>query len=138
MTYDEIKAIIANSHQAEWLHIESKGVWTYTHDLLIHIKEEQTDAGQDDRQFHEPWLERFADKKAYRTEFTIYYGNSPVESITMVSVDGHRTLMPLPKSLKELIITRWQYRFAKLLDRDPAGPYSLDAQLHHAGFKIEE
>ena len=138
MTYEELMNTIENSTRADWIHDDARGVWTYKHDLMIHFREERDeDEEREERLFREKWTEQFPDKTAFRVIFTIYYGNSFVHEVYAVSVDGHRTLIPLPKSQNNLVITPWQYRFGKILDKDPSGPYSLDAQMKHAGIRVE-
>jgi hypothetical protein len=138
MTYEELMDTIKNSTQSDWIHNDVRGVWTYKHDLMIHFREDRDeDQEREERQFHEKWVEKFPDKTAYRVTYAIYYGNSFVEDVIAVSVDGHRTIIPLPKSQNNLVITQWQYRFGKILDREPNGPYGLDAQMKHAGIRIE-
>lgn len=136
MTYEELRDIIKNSSQADWLHDDVRGMWTCKKDLLIRFEEEREE-GREEQLFHEPWVKKFPDKAAFRVTYVIYYGNSFVEEVVAVSVDGHRTIIPLPKSPKDLVITPWQYQFGKILDKDPNSPYSLDSQMKHAGIKVE-
>jgi hypothetical protein len=68
-----------------------------------------------------------------RQLFTIYYGNSFVRAVQTVAVDGFRAYIPYPKSMDELVITNWAYRFAQviqpLLD-------NLDSYLERAGIRV--
>lgn len=138
MTYEELMNTIEKSTQSDWLHSDERGVWTYKKDLMIHIEEER-DEEEDpkNRRFGESWVEHFPDPVAYRADHTIYYGSSFVETVAAVSVDGHRTIIPLPKSAKDLVITPWQYRFGKIIEIDPHGPHSLDAKMEYAGIRVE-
>lgn len=138
MTYDELMNTIEKSTQADWLHDDTKGVWTYKKDLMIRIEEERNEEEDpEERRFHEEWAEQFPDPSAYCANHAIYYGSSFVETVVAVSVDGHRTTIPLPRSAKDLVITQWQYRFGKILESDPNGSYSLDVQMKHAGIRVE-
>ena len=139
MTYNELMTIIENSTQADWIHSDARGVWTYKHDLMIHFREDRDEnEDQERRIFHEEWAEQFADKTAYRVTYVISYGNSFVREVSAVSVDGHRTIIPFPKSRYELVIDQWKYRFGKILDSDPHGPHNLDAKLEYAGIRVSE
>src|SRR5579859_7000520 len=104
MTYEELMNTIEKSTQSDWLHSDERGVWTYKKDLMIRIEEER-DEEEDpkNRRFGEPWAEHFPDPVAYRADHAIYYGSSFVETVAAVSVDGHRTIIPLPKSAKDLV-----------------------------------
>lgn len=105
---------------------------------MIHFREDRDeDEDQELRRFHEEWAEQFADPVAYRVTYAISYGNSFVEEVIAVAVDGHRTIIPLPKAPNDLVITRWQYQFGKILDTEPHGAYSLDMAMKHAGIRIE-
>ncbi len=137
MTYEELRDIIKNSSQTDWLHSDVRGVWTYKKNLLLRFEEEREEEEREERLFHEPWVQKFSDKTAFRVTYVIYYGNSFVEEVIAVSVDGHRTTIPLPKSANNLVITPWQYQFGKILDKDPNSPYSLDSQMKHAGIRVE-
>lgn len=138
MTYEELMNIIQHSTQADWIHHDPRGVWTYKHDLMIHFQEERDEEeDQERRRFHEPWAEQFPDKAAYRVTYGIYYGASFVEEVIAVAIDGYRTIIPLPKAHNNVVITEWQYRFGKLLDTDPNGAYSIDTRMKQAGIRIE-
>ena len=118
------------------LHNDTRGVWTYKKDLMLRFEEER-DEERKERLFHEPLVQKFPDKTAFRVIYLIYYGSSFVQEVIAVSVDGHRTIMPLPKSPNDLVITAWQYQFGKILDRDSNSSYSLDNQIKHAGIRVE-
>ncbi len=135
MTYEELLDTIKNSSRTDWIHSDIRGVWTYKKDLMIRFEEERVEE-QKKRLFHEKWVEKFPDKIAFQVTYIIYYGNSFVQEVTAVSVDGHRTI-PLPKLQNNLVITAWQYQFGKILDQDPNSSYSLDNQMKHAGIRVE-
>ena len=141
MNYQDLMNIIEHSTQADWLHDDERGVWTYKHDLMIHFKkdgneDEEDEEGREERKFHEPWAQQFPDPAAYRVTYTIYYGNSFVQAVIAVAVDGFRTIIPLPRLRGDLVISQWQYRFGKILETNPHSPYSLDAQMEHAGIRV--
>ena len=136
MTYEELRDIIENSSQTDWLRDDVRGVWTYEKDLMLRFEEERGEERKE-RLFREPWVEKFPDKTAFRVTYVIYYGSSFVQEVTAVSVDGHRTVIPLPNSQNNLVITPWQYQFGKILDQNPTSTYSLDAQMKHAGIRVE-
>jgi hypothetical protein len=129
-TYNEVLAKIAASDKEDWVLNQDEMERTYKGDLNIRIV---TDPGEG-IPFNEPWAQRLGHGPHKRQLFTIYYGNSFVREVQTVAVDGFRAYIPYPKSRDEIVITHWEYRFAKviqpLLD-------TLDSYLQRASIQVK-
>jgi len=84
--------------------------------------------------FHENWVDNFLDKTASMWHYELFYSDSKLETYYLISVDGARGLLPLPKSSKDLKVKPIQYKIAKIFDRFD----KLDFYLGQAGISIEE
>ncbi len=134
MTYDNLLAIIADSSRGDWVCDEDGRRWTYTHDLMIRFEDtEPFGEGKDVRQ---EWAARVLGKSARSMCFTLYYGSSFVKDVHMAAVDDDRIFVPYPASPHNLVITRWQYRFAKIVEKDPHALHNLDVWLRQVGILI--
>jgi hypothetical protein len=140
-TYNEVRAKIAASSREDWLKNHTGDELTYKGDLHIRIvsiprtvfgseTEFDTELGTE---FSEAWAQNIGVHAPERKVFTIYYSNSFVEDIHTVAVDGFRAFIPYPKSAEDLVISDWQYRFARLI-QPPQN--QLDEYLRRAGIRV--
>ena len=113
MNYDEVNDILATSTQDDWIIDTNTGSYTYKKDLNLRIAESNFD---DDRAFDEPWATKHPDPNAKSNDFTVFYNNSFVRKERLVSVDGHRAVLPMPKSRTDLRIDKADYNFAKIVN----------------------
>lgn len=133
MNYDEVMATIAASNKDDWVKDGREHNWTYKGNLSIRLVD-TTEEGLGAREFNEPWAQGVGSEPPRRINFTIYYGNSFVRDVALVDVDGGRAYLPTPKSADELRITRWQYRFARIVQP----PFDqLDSYLERARLRRE-
>ncbi len=77
--------------------------------IVLHRSEERRDL------FFEDWVKSFPDQAAYRQDVLLHYGSSKIDQYYFVFVDGHRYLLPLPRSRDNLMITPLQYHLGKIL-----------------------
>ena len=49
------------------------------------------------KDFKEPWTAHYPDQNTSRIDFIVYYGATPIYNFSLVSVDGHKALLPMPK-----------------------------------------
>ncbi|MFD3226491.1 hypothetical protein [Rahnella aceris] len=113
MKYNEVKKILAESTQSDWIIDDESGSFTYKDDLNLHIVRAPYDTY---RYFNEKWATSHPDPKAVSVEFTVKYGNSFVDKQTLVSVDGHRATLPMPTSASDLSVKISDVNFAKIVD----------------------
>ncbi len=113
MKLDDVKDILAKSSQDEWIVDDESGSFTYKNDLNLHIDRADYKSY---REFNEPWATSHPDKHAVAVEYVVKYGSSFVDKKMLVSVDGHRATLPLPKSMEDLSVTPSDVNFAKIVD----------------------
>ncbi len=66
--------------------------------------------------FQEPWANKYPDPKAYSTYYTLYYNSTALQRFILVSVDGTRARLPLPKSQDDLVVDPLSYKVAQIFD----------------------
>lgn len=113
MKFNDVKKILAESSQDEWIVDDESGSFTYKDDLNLHIKRAEYDSC---REFNEPWATSHPDPHAEAVEYVVKYGSSFVEKRTLVSVDGHRATLPMPKSKTDLRVSAADVNFAKIIN----------------------
>ena len=115
MTYQELIAMIKNSSQSDWLFNDERGLYTYKNDLHLRIERRDIDH-ESDGFLGEKWATGHPDPTAYRVIYEVYYGASFVYERLLVSVDGHRATLPLPK-INSNIVSQDDFHFAKIVDQ---------------------
>lgn len=131
MKYNDVKKILAESSQSDWIKDDESGSFTYKEDLNLHIERAPYDTYRD---FNEKWATSHPDPKAVAVDFTIKYGNSFVDKQTLVSVDGHRATLPMPASATDLTVEPSDVNFAKIVDTGS----SVDEYIDRAKLKIRD
>lgn len=132
MTYEELKKILDSSCKEDWLFNDSRGIYTYKNNLNIRIQRKDIDFESDAFEGEE-WATKHPDPKAYREIYGIYYGSSFIEERLLVTVDGFRATLPLPK-IKTNKIKQQDYQFARIVDRND----SLDEYIRRAGLEVSD
>lgn len=104
--------------------------------LRVHISYE--DEGIQQRDFKEEWANAHLDRNATGYWCDIYYGNTRIFKEILVSVDGGRAMLPIPKVFgsdgKERIVEHFNYKLAQIFDT--LG--NLDQYLFNSGLTIED
>ena len=131
MTYEELKKILRESTKRDWLFSDERGIYTYKNNLNIWIKRKDIDFNLD-KFSGEDWATKHPDPIAYRETYEIYYGSSFVEEKILISVDGHRASLPLPK-INTNKVSREDYQFAQIVDHLD----TLDEYMNRAGLEVE-
>jgi hypothetical protein len=93
---------LADAEEYDWEHLSllerigraPQEVWVNKNDCRVRI-EEMPYEDSESRKFEEEWTKRFPDKKAFRSEYVVYFGSSPIYRTMLVSVDGGRATLPL-------------------------------------------
>jgi len=130
MHYDEVKELIRNSEKNDWIHEDSLNTFTLKENVNIRIDREYIDEG-----FYEEWAEKHADSNTQKVYFTVYYNNSFIDQNLMVSVDGGRAVLPIPKSNDDLRVLREKYNLGKIVCYDSR---SYDEYIKRCKFDIVE
>ena len=91
-------------------------VWVYEHDVDLRIERGNSLV----EGFQEDWTARFANNENNVSyTYWVFYGSSPIERQTIVSVDGHQADIPLPDNTGEtLTITSYQDNFGEIVNHD--------------------
>ncbi len=131
MTYDECKKILSESSRQDWLFNDERGIYTFKNNLNLWIKRKDIDFDSD-KFVGEAWATKHPDPTAYRETYEIYYGSSFVEEKLLVSVDGHRASLPLPK-INTNKVSIEDYQFAQIVDQ--LG--TLDEYMKRAGLEVD-
>ena len=113
MKIEEVKSILKNSTQNNWIVDDETGSFTYKDDLNLHIERA---VFENYRDFNEPWAISHPDPKAVAVEYIVKYGSSFVDRQTLISVDGHRATLPMPKSTEDLRVSASEVNFARIVD----------------------
>lgn len=80
--------------------------------------------------YHAEWANKNADKSASGHYFDLYFGATLLHQFVLVSVDGHRCLLPQP-NVGEMIVPLLTYKVAEIFDQGTLIDY-----FHRAGFKL--
>jgi hypothetical protein len=133
MTHTQLQQLIATHTGPEhWLHSDAHGIWTLKDDLNLTIREKRSSDRSDERPFGEAWAKRVPDEHAVMIEFDLFYGASYVETHYLISVDGHRALLPLPQAGTEIVAVQ-DYSFARCVDFQ----HRLEEYIERCGLKVE-
>ncbi len=96
---------------------------------------------ESEEEFDEPWVHRFPNPKGTRQPVYIYYGETRVEEVPCVYVDGARYLILFPKSAIDLTINQFEYRIARIINYPLPGrgiDFAIDFALQRAGISVQE
>ncbi len=130
MNADEVKNILEQSSQDDWIVDDETGSFTYKNDLNLQIKRADYDRYNS---FNEPCAVCHPDKNACSVEYPINYGSSFVDRKTLVSVDGHRATQPMPASATDLNVKSSDVNIAKIVDIGD----SVDEYIQRSGLKVQ-
>jgi|LakWasM115_HOW13_FD_contig_121_10837_length_2407_multi_7_in_0_out_0_2 hypothetical protein len=113
MEYSELQEILRNSNRDDWNYSDDKGVYAYKGDLNLRISRKETNFDSD-KFDNEKWATCHPDKAAYKKTFEVYYGSTFIEEHMLVSVDGGRAILPLPR-FGTLEVNKDVYNFARIV-----------------------
>jgi len=81
--------------------------------------------------FHEEWATKHPDPHAYLYQYSLYYNSSLIKKYDLVSVDGGRATLPIPRAGTN-IVPRKDYRFALIINAHETLEY-----IHRSGLIVE-
>lgn len=131
MQLNDLKKVLATSSQNEWIIDDETGSFTYKNDLNLRIERAEYNTCE---KFIEPWANRHPNSSAESVDYTVKYGASFIERHKLVSVDGGRATLPMPKSRDDLIVRPAEANFARIVDVGD----SVDEYLQRSQIKIED
>lgn len=111
MTYENVKKILNESSQFDWIIDDETGSFTYRHSLHLRIEREIHC-----RPFNEPWATSHPDSEAVAINYTVKYGQSFIERKMLVAVDGYRAILPLPENANSPYVSAEDVNFAEIVD----------------------
>ncbi len=114
MNHNDVIEILNQGNQSDWLYDDDTGSYTYRQNLLLRMESKEIDHDRDI--FQEDWATRHPDASAYKETYKVFYGSSLISRMELVSVDGHRATLPMPKSSTNVIPLN-EYRFAQIVDQ---------------------
>jgi hypothetical protein len=119
MGIDEILEFVQSSNaRADWKLIStgivSEAALKEDPRLRVTIHYDERGVHEDD--FQEPWANGFPDPKARSYWAEITYDRAMLDRLVIVSVDGGRAILPMPKSRVDLVVGKLKYRVAELFD----------------------
>lgn len=117
MTLQQVITTVMESRSEDWIFDGERQSWVYGLDLDIRFEGPPISYEHEPEVFDEPWAKQYPNSRAYRAFYQLWYRSSMIRSYFFVDVDGHRALLPLPRSREEMVITREQERVARILNR---------------------
>lgn len=136
---------IMDSDLGDWNYKDEMGVCVFEPDLNLKIVREPFEKS---RKFEEEWVENFPNPESETNHHIIYYNNTPIRKIGVVSVDGGRCNIPYPeKELNEekeivgLYLNEFKYKIGKIINKyhyeletgPVQGRYHFEKNLERAG-----
>ena len=97
------RAILESDAKIDWSRggDDNRSVVSYVHDMNLRFETLFTDDGKQCDDFREPWANCHPDPNATGYWCNLYYGTTLVERFILVSVDGARAMVPVPKVGKD-------------------------------------
>ncbi|MBI3740926.1 MAG: hypothetical protein HY257_04115 [Chloroflexi bacterium] len=103
-SWENIERIIMSSDpKNDWNSVSDNWVTivSYKKDTNLRFEIRYEGDGIQAEDFVEPWANRFPDPHATGYWCNLYFGSTLVRKFVLVSVDGGRALLPLPRKLKK-------------------------------------
>ena len=92
-------------------------VWIYRGDVDLRIEEFEVDRDPTDR-VNVDWATNFPDQTAWKEVYVIYCGQSPIETVHLVDVDGSRASLPFATMPSSKEVRRLDYKVAVIVNHN--------------------
>ncbi|MCP4139286.1 MAG: hypothetical protein GY755_03160 [Chloroflexi bacterium] len=135
LSADELLEVIEKSSLNDWdvSFAEDGKFAVFKNSPLLRIETRYVDEFVHNDDFYEKWANRFPDSHASSAYYHVYYGATRLKEFVLVSVDGGRALLPLPKYAMDLSVEPVRYKVALIFDQ--LG--SCDEYMKRAGLFVE-
>ena len=133
-THDNIMRVILESDPEDDWNVRQIGQIQssiFKHNVNLRIQVNYVDNGVHSEYFNESWATKHPDNHATSYYCDIFYGPSLIEQKVVVSVDGGRAILPLPK-INTLDYSSLDYKIAKIADRSDR----IDEYIKRSGLKL--
>jgi hypothetical protein len=132
-SYDDVRAMVAESTYTDWIRFANRGTWTYQPDVSLRLVREN----QIDQQYQQPWTNQIQGMNA-RFGYYLYYDSSPVEYHVIVSIDDGRAHIPEPtppQSGGQYTISEYEGVLGRIVTGDAE---TFNAYLSRTGIDVRE
>lgn len=119
LTTDEILEVVKDSNPDEWdvNFSQDAEIAVFKKNPSLRIETRHTDEFVHSDDFHEKWANKFPDPHATSYYYHLYLGATRLKEFILVSVDGGRALLPLPKYAMDLSVEPLRYKIALIFDQ---------------------
>ncbi len=132
MTYEDAMNLVMSNSFDKWTYFDEIGEFVLKSDVNLRIKRSEIDKEMDS--FNESWAVNHPDPHAYKRTYTIYYNNSQIDQFYLVSVDGLRATIPMPK-VGTTAISKRNYLLAQAVNINDE---RLDEYIKRSGLEVEK
>lgn len=136
MKFNELIQTIHDSLPEHWQKsysgLSDNEVFFYTQDVNLRIETSSEDIVV--KNFQEEWANKHADTSASSYSYKIYYGNTLIKSVVLVTVDGGRATLPIPK-IKSNVVNSFDYKIAQIIE---PFAHSLDEYMKLSDLVVEK
>ncbi len=130
MELAEITKILAESSREDWVRTEELKNCVYKEDVNLRIESDFDSA----EPFSESWATKLPDSNARTVEYTVWYGDAQIRKKTLVSVDGAKADLPMPRSSMDLVVEKASVNFARIVTIID----TVDEYLEKCGFSVAQ
>lgn len=136
MTYEELLAFLLQTDpRKDWKYFSTN--WAeevfLKEDPRLRIRCRSDEFGVHNKDFREPWANRHPDPEARSYWYEYCYDSALIERFVMVSIDGGRAVLPLPK-IQTSSVPRLNYKVAQLFD----SRNTLDTYMKRSGLVADD
>jgi hypothetical protein len=138
LTTNEILDIVKDSSTDDWdvNYRQDAEIAVYKNNPVLRIETRHIDEFILNEDFSEKWANQFPDPHATSYYYHLYYGSTRLKDFILVSVDGGRALLPLPKYPTNLEVEPLRYKIALIFDQSGScDEYMKEAGLFLAKYK---
>jgi hypothetical protein len=134
---DIFNVIMSSDSKDDWKRQEIEHLYKnniyYKSNVNLRFEISYTDEGLHLENFEEEWANKHPDKRASSYWCVLYFNSTIIKTFILVSVDGSRALLPLPKSSLNLTVEPLYYKVAQI--HDPTR--NLDEYMVRSGLRLQ-
>ena len=113
---DIINTIMESDPIKDWTRLQNSSKSVIYSDLNVNLRIESSleDSDIQCQDFKESWATKFPDKKAVGYYYNVWYANTLMFRVILVTVDGGRASLPLPDSFKGMQAKPFDKKIAEI------------------------